>query len=147
MPRPLFNYSYQQLETLFKKDGDTAETLTLLKDELVHRNTPKAKKLLETIQNRLKEANKSTPLVQPASTSSQNVGHGTSPEVEPVPPRVRLKTTLKKNGSVAIAGFGTFAVAKRASRAGRNPRTGAAIKIKAAKVPKFRPGKGLKDAM
>ena len=56
-----------------------------------------------------------------------------------------VKTTLKKNGSVAIAGFGTFAVAKRASRAGRNPRTGAAIKIKAAKVPKFRPGKALKD--
>ncbi len=56
-----------------------------------------------------------------------------------------VKTTLKKNGSVTIAGFGTFAVAKRASRTGRNPRTGAAIKIKAAKVPKFRPGKALKD--
>lgn len=86
MPRPLFNYSYQQLETLFKKDGDTAETLTLLKDELVHRSTPKAKKLLETIQNRLKEANKSTPLVQPAATSSQNVGHGTNLDVELSPP-------------------------------------------------------------
>ena len=58
-----------------------------------------------------------------------------------------VKTTLKKNGSVTIAGFGTFAVTKRAARTGRNPRTGAAIKIKAAKVPKFRPGKGLKDAM
>ena len=43
--------------------------------------------------------------------------------------------------------FGTFAVTKRAARAGRNPRTGAAIKIKAAKVPKFRAGKGLKDAL
>lgn len=56
-----------------------------------------------------------------------------------------VKTTLKKNGSVTIAGFGTFAVAKRAARTGRNPRTGAAIKIKSSKVPKFRPGKALKD--
>ncbi len=58
-----------------------------------------------------------------------------------------VKATLKKNGSVSIVGFGTFAVAKRAARSGRNPRTGAAIKIKSAKVPKFRPGKGLKDAL
>ena len=57
-----------------------------------------------------------------------------------------MKTTLKKSGSVTIVGFGTFAVTKRAARTGRNPRTGAAIKIKAAKVPKFRPGKALKDA-
>ena len=56
-----------------------------------------------------------------------------------------VKATLKKNGSVSIVGFGTFAVTKRPARSGRNPRTGAAIKIKAAKVPKFRPGKGLKD--
>ena len=53
--------------------------------------------------------------------------------------------TLKKGGTVALVGFGSFAVTKRAARAGRNPRTGAAIKIKAAKVPKFRPGKALKD--
>jgi DNA-binding protein HU-beta len=58
-----------------------------------------------------------------------------------------VKTTLKKNGSVTITGFGTFTVTKRAARTGRNPRTGATIKIKAAKVPKFRPGKGLKDAL
>jgi DNA-binding protein HU-beta len=56
-----------------------------------------------------------------------------------------VKSALKKNGSVSIVGFGTFAVAKRAARTGRNPRTGAAIKIKQAKVPKFRPGKALKD--
>jgi DNA-binding protein HU-beta len=53
--------------------------------------------------------------------------------------------TLKKGGTVSLVGFGSFAVTKRAARAGRNPRTGAAIKIKAAKVPKFRPGKALKD--
>ena len=58
-----------------------------------------------------------------------------------------VKTTLKKNGTVTLVGFGTFAVAKRAARTGRNPRTGDAIKIKAAKVPKFRPGKALKDAV
>ena len=56
-----------------------------------------------------------------------------------------VKTTLKKTESVSIVGFGTFAVTKRAARAGRNPRTGAAINIKSAKVPKFRAGKGLKD--
>jgi DNA-binding protein HU-beta len=58
-----------------------------------------------------------------------------------------VKRTLKKSGSVSIVGFGTFAVTKRAARTGRNPRTGDAIKIKAAKVPKFRPGKALKDAL
>ena len=58
-----------------------------------------------------------------------------------------IKATLKKGGTVTLVGFGTFAVGKRAARTGRNPQTGAAIKIKAAKVPKFRPGKGLKDAI
>jgi DNA-binding protein HU-beta len=58
-----------------------------------------------------------------------------------------VKKTLNKGGAVSLVGFGTFAVAKRAARVGRNPRTGAAIKIKAAKVPKFRPGKALKDAL
>ena len=56
-----------------------------------------------------------------------------------------VKKTLKKGGTVSLVGFGTFAVGKRAARTGRNPRTGAAIKIKAAKVPKFRPGKTLKE--
>lgn len=55
--------------------------------------------------------------------------------------------TLKKGGTVTLVGFGTFSVAKRAARTGRNPRTGAALKIKAAKVPRFKPGKGLKDAL
>jgi len=58
-----------------------------------------------------------------------------------------VKVTLKKGGSVSLVGFGTFAVGKRAARTGRNPRTGASIKIKSAKVPKFRPGKALKDAL
>lgn len=54
--------------------------------------------------------------------------------------------TLQKGDSVTLVGFGTFAVTKRPARVGRNPRTGAEIKIKAAKLPKFRPGKALKDA-
>ncbi|MGE5384768.1 MAG: HU family DNA-binding protein [Betaproteobacteria bacterium] len=58
-----------------------------------------------------------------------------------------VKTTLKKGGLVTLVGFGTFYVGKRAARSGRNPRTGATIKIKAAKVPKFRAGKALKDAV
>lgn len=58
-----------------------------------------------------------------------------------------VKTTLRKGGSVSLVGFGTFSVTKRAARTGRNPRTGASIKIKAAKVPKFRAGKALKDAL
>jgi len=58
-----------------------------------------------------------------------------------------VKTSLKKGGMVTLVGFGTFYVSKRAARSGRNPRTGATIKIKSAKVPKFRAGKGLKDAL
>ena len=58
-----------------------------------------------------------------------------------------VKGALQAGGMVTLVGFGTFYVGKRASRSGRNPRTGASIKINAAKVPKFRPGKGLKDAV
>ena len=58
-----------------------------------------------------------------------------------------VKKTLKKGGTVTLVGFGTFSVGKRAARVGRNPQTGAEIKIKAAKVPKFRPSKALKDAV
>jgi DNA-binding protein HU-beta len=58
-----------------------------------------------------------------------------------------VKTSLKKDDAVTLVGFGTFYVGKRAARTGRNPRTGAEIKIKAARVPKFRAGKALKDAI
>lgn len=58
-----------------------------------------------------------------------------------------IKQSLKKNNDVTLVGFGTFTVGKRAARVGRNPQTGESIKIKAAKVPKFRPGKALKDAV
>ena len=58
-----------------------------------------------------------------------------------------IKTTLRKNGSVTLVGFGTFQVSKRKQRTGRNPRTNEAIKIPAAKVPKFKPGKALRVAV
>ena len=58
-----------------------------------------------------------------------------------------IQEALQKGDSVSLVGFGTFAVTKRAGRTGRNPRTGEPIKIKPAKVPKFRPGKALKDAL
>ncbi len=58
-----------------------------------------------------------------------------------------IKKALKKNQKVTLVGFGTFSVSKRKARKGRNPRTGEEIKIPASKVPKFTPGKGLKDAI
>ena len=58
-----------------------------------------------------------------------------------------ITSVIAKGNPVALIGFGTFYVGDRAARTGRNPRTGTALKIKAAKVPKFRPGKGLKDAV
>ena len=58
-----------------------------------------------------------------------------------------VKTSLKKGGMVTLVGFGTCYVGKRAARNGRNPRTGATIKIKASKNPAFKAGKAFKDAV
>ena len=58
-----------------------------------------------------------------------------------------VQQALKKGQIVTLVGFGSFYVGKRVARNGRNPQTGATIKIKAAKVPKFRAGKSLKDAL
>ncbi|MCL1861058.1 MAG: HU family DNA-binding protein [Proteobacteria bacterium] len=58
-----------------------------------------------------------------------------------------IMATLKNEEDVTLVGFGTFYVGERAARTGRNPRTGKAIKIAAAKTPRFRAGKGLKDAV
>ncbi|MEQ1688061.1 MAG: HU family DNA-binding protein [Sphingopyxis sp.] len=54
---------------------------------------------------------------------------------------------LKKGGDVRLVGFGTFSVTKRKASTGRNPRTGEAMTIKASTQPKFKAGKGLKDAV
>lgn len=58
-----------------------------------------------------------------------------------------IKKSLKSAQDVSLVGFGTFTVRSRAARTGRNPRTGEEIKIAASKVPAFKPGKGLKDAI
>jgi DNA-binding protein HU-beta len=58
-----------------------------------------------------------------------------------------VKATLRKDEMVTLIGFGTFYAGKRAARTGRNPQTGAALEIKAARLPKFRAGKALKDAI
>lgn len=55
--------------------------------------------------------------------------------------------TLKKKGSIQLIGFGTFSTAERAAREGRNPATGATIKIKKSVAPKFKAGKALKDSV
>lgn len=58
-----------------------------------------------------------------------------------------LSSTLKKGDSVTVVGFGSFSVRKRAARKGRNPQTGAEIKIKASRTPSFKAGKAFKDAV
>lgn len=58
-----------------------------------------------------------------------------------------ITQSLKKGDTVTLVGFGTFSVRERAARAGRNPQTGETINIKASKIPGFKPGKALKDAI
>ena len=58
-----------------------------------------------------------------------------------------IKDSLAKGEKVSLVGFGTFSVKARKARSGRNPRTGKVLKIKAKKVPAFKAGKGLKDAV
>jgi DNA-binding protein HU-beta len=58
-----------------------------------------------------------------------------------------ITDSLKDAETVSLVGFGTFLVRERAARTGRNPQTGATIQIAAAKVPAFKPGKALKDAL
>ncbi|MFT5260537.1 MAG: DNA-binding protein HU-beta [Saprospiraceae bacterium] len=58
-----------------------------------------------------------------------------------------IEGALSGGDSLSLVGFGTFSVSERAARQGRNPRTGETIQIKAAKLPKFKAGKGLKDAV
>ena len=55
--------------------------------------------------------------------------------------------SLKKGDAVSLVGFGTFSISRRKARKGRNPQNGKEINIPAAKVPKFKAGKGLKDAV
>jgi len=59
----------------------------------------------------------------------------------------RIANALNKNEEVTLVGFGAFKVRSRAARTGRNPKTGETLMIKASKVPSFKAGKGLKDAV
>jgi len=58
-----------------------------------------------------------------------------------------ISTALKGGDSISLIGFGTFSVKARSARTGRNPQTGAAIQIKASKIPSFKAGKTLKDSV
>lgn len=58
-----------------------------------------------------------------------------------------IKKGIKKDGTVQLIGFGTFAIVERKARKGINPRTGEALKIKASKSVRFKPGKALKDSL
>ncbi len=80
-------------------------------------------------------------IAQRAEISKASAGKALDATIEAV------KQALKGDDTVTLVGFGSFYVGERAARSGRNPRTGKSIKIKAAKVPKFRAGKGLKDAV
>ena len=76
-----------------------------------------------------------------ADLSKASAGHALDAAIE------SITKALKKGDSVTLVGFGTFSVRKRAARTGRNPRTGETIQIKASKVPGFKAGKALKDAI
>ena len=84
--------------------------------------------LVEAIAHSTKLSKKDTELVLNAFTES-------------------VTKELKKKGKVQLVGFGTFEVSKRAAREGRNPQTGATMKIPASLAPKFKAGKALKDAV
>ena len=60
---------------------------------------------------------------------------------------VAVKSSLRKDEQLTLVGFGTFYAGKRTARVGRNPKTGAEVQISAARMPKFRAGKALKDAI
>lgn len=106
--------------------------------DIVHTNSHQIKNQMELQMNKTELiehiANKS-------DISKAAAGRALSSIIEAV------QKTLKKGGTVTLVGFGTFSVSKRSARTGRNPRTGAELKIKASKVPKFKAGKGLKEAV
>ena len=58
-----------------------------------------------------------------------------------------ISSALNDSGKITLTGFGTFTVAERAARTGRNPQTGEPMEIQASRTVKFKPGKGLKDAI
>lgn len=80
-------------------------------------------------------------VAQSADLSKASAGRAVDAAIE------AITNTLKSGNNVTLVGFGTFSVRDRAARIGRNPRTGEEIQIKASKVPGFKAGKALKDAI
>ena len=80
-------------------------------------------------------------IAEHANLSKADVGRGLDALIK------TIETTLKAGDAITLVGFGTFAVKDRSERMGRSPQTGQEIKIAAAKVPSFKPGKALKDAV
>ena len=80
-------------------------------------------------------------IAESADLSKASAGRALDAAVE------AITNALKSNDSVSLVGFGTFSVKERAARTGRNPQTGAPIEIAAAKIPSFKAGKALKDAV
>ena len=78
---------------------------------------------------------------------SSDISKASAARALEVDARCRSTSALKDADPVVLVGFGTFAVKERAARTGRNPQTGEPIAIKAARVPGFKPGKALKDAL
>ena len=80
-------------------------------------------------------------IAESADISKASAGRALDATIDAIP------GSLKQADPVALVGFGTFTVRDRAARIGRNPQTGAPIQIAAAKVPAFKPGKALKEAL
>ncbi|MBE7060003.1 MAG: HU family DNA-binding protein [Ruminococcaceae bacterium] len=80
-------------------------------------------------------------IAEKAGLSKADAGKALNATVE------SITAALKKGDKVALVGFGTFETRKRAARKGKNPQTGAEIKIPATTTPAFKAGKGLKDAV
>lgn len=82
------------------------------------------------------------------ATVAKNTGLKNTEATKAVEEILNLITeTIAKGNDVRLTGFGTFSLVKREAREGRNPRTGAPLKIPAAKAPKFKPGKEFKEAV
>jgi DNA-binding protein HU-beta len=101
-------------------------------------NNPRVHPLRESRMNKSDFVNA---VADSAELSKADAGRAVDAVVEVI------KKALKKGDTVTLVGFGTFSVRKRAARQGRNPQTGATIKIKASKSPAFKAGKALKDAV
>ena len=99
---------------------------------------------LQIVKNEVKKVNKTelvAAVAAKAAISKKDADAAVNATID------AIAEALKANDKVALVGFGTFEVRNRAERMGKNPQTGAAIKIAASKVPAFKAGKALKDAL